>query len=45
MTQYFIIDIIPLVRLPSKAPDFFSYFSKKKIRPGNIVLVEFMFGK
>jgi primosomal protein N' len=41
MTQYFIIDIIPLVRLPSKAPDFFSYFSKKKIRPGNIVLVEF----
>jgi primosomal protein N' len=27
--------------LPSKAPDFFSYFSKKKIRPGNIVLVEF----
>jgi primosomal protein N' (replication factor Y) len=41
MTQYFIIDIIPLIRLPSKAPDFFSYFSKKKIRPGNIVLVEF----
>jgi primosomal protein N' len=41
MTKYFIIDIIPLVRLPSKAPDFFSYFSKKKIRPGNIVLVEF----
>jgi primosomal protein N' (replication factor Y) (superfamily II helicase) len=41
MTQYFIIDIIPLVRLPSKAPNFFSYFSKKKIRPGNIVLVEF----
>jgi len=41
MTQYFIIDIIPLVRLPSKAPDFFSYFSKKKIRLGNIVLVEF----
>jgi primosomal protein N' (replication factor Y) len=40
MTQYFIIDIIPLVRLPSKAPDFFSYFSKKKIKPGNIVLVE-----
>jgi primosomal protein N' (replication factor Y) len=41
MTQYFIIDIIPLIRLPSKAPDFFSYFSKKKIRTGNIVLVEF----
>jgi primosomal protein N' (replication factor Y) len=41
MTQYFIIDIIPLIRLSSKAPDFFSYFSKKKIRPGNIVLVEF----
>ena len=41
MTKYFIIDIIPLVRLPSKAPDFFSYFSKKKIKPGNIVLVEF----
>jgi primosomal protein N' len=41
MTQYFIIDIIPLIRLPSKAPDFFSYFSKKKIKPGNIVLVEF----
>jgi primosomal protein N' len=41
MTQYFIIDIIPLIRLPSKASDFFSYFSKKKIRPGNIVLVEF----
>jgi primosomal protein N' (replication factor Y) len=41
MTRYFIIDIIPLVRLPSKAPDFFSYFLKKKIKPGNIVLVEF----
>jgi primosomal protein N' (replication factor Y) len=40
MTQHFIIDIIPLVRLPSKAPDFFSYFSKNKIKPGNIVLVE-----
>jgi primosomal protein N' (replication factor Y) len=41
MTGYFIIDIIPLIRLPSKAPDFFFYFSKKKIKPGNIILVEF----
>jgi len=41
MTQYFIIDIIPLIRLPSKTPDFFFYFSKKKIKPGNIVLIEF----
>jgi len=41
MTKYFIIDIIPLVRLPPQANDFFSYFSRKKIKPGAIVLVEF----
>ena len=39
--HYFIIDIIPLIRLPPQADDFFSYFSKKKIRPGSIVFIEF----
>ena len=39
--HYFIIDIIPLIRLPPQADDFFSYFSKKKIKPGSIVLIEF----
>ena len=39
--KYLIVDIIPLIKLPSKAPDFFSYFSKKKIKEGSIVQVEF----
>ncbi|GIW67288.1 MAG: hypothetical protein KatS3mg096_156 [Candidatus Parcubacteria bacterium] len=40
-SKYLIIDIIPLIRLPSNAPDFFSYFSEKKIKRGAIVEVEF----
>jgi len=38
---YSIIEIIPLIRLPFQAPDTFSYFSKFKIKPGSLVLVEF----
>jgi primosomal protein N' (replication factor Y) len=41
MTQYFIIDIIPLIRLPANAPDSFSYFYNSKIQSGSIVLIEF----
>lgn len=39
--NYLIIDIIPLIRVPVKAPDFFSYYSQKEIKEGSIVLVEF----
>lgn len=36
-----IIEIIPLIKLPFQTPDTFSYFTKSKIKPGTIVLVEF----
>lgn len=39
--KHIIVDIIPLTRLPSKANDFFSYFSNKEIKPGSIVKIEF----
>jgi primosomal protein N' (replication factor Y) len=39
--NYLILDIIPLVRLPSNAPDFFSYFSKNNLQDGQIVEIEF----
>jgi primosomal protein N' (replication factor Y) len=38
--KYLIVDIIPLIRMPINAPDFFSYFSKQKLNGGEIVEVE-----
>ncbi len=39
--KYLIIDIIPLIRLPTKAQDCFSYFTNKKITKGSLVQIEF----
>ncbi len=39
--NYFIVDIIPLIRLPNNSPDTFSYFSTFPIKEGQIVEVEF----
>lgn len=39
--KYLIVDIIPLIRLPSKTKDCFYYFTKKNIKEGDIVQVEF----
>ena len=39
--NYLIADIIPLIPLPSNSPDFFSYYSDKKIKPGGIVEIDF----
>ncbi len=41
LKKYLIIDIIPLIRLPSQTPDCFSYFTRKKIKEGSLVQVEF----
>lgn len=41
MKKFLIVDIIPLIRLSNKAPDFFFYFTKKRVKEGNIVQVEF----
>ncbi len=38
--NYLIIDIIPLTRLPSNSPDFFTYFSKINLTENKIVEVE-----
>ncbi len=39
--KFFLINIIPLARLPPQAPDFFSYFSNKNIKKGALVEIEF----
>lgn len=39
--KYFLItDIIPLTKLPNKAPDFFSYFTNKNLNIGSLVEIE-----
>lgn len=39
--NFLIVDIIPLIRLPAKAPDFFYYFTDKEIKVGSLVKVKF----
>ncbi|MCS7200690.1 MAG: hypothetical protein NZ822_00875 [Patescibacteria group bacterium] len=39
--NFLIVDIIPLIRLPTKAPDYFTYFSNMPIKEGALVKVKF----